>query len=452
VLVAQPDNKFTNYDLNESHADLKSLMFWAIFNETSEDRYFSGGDADIDSPASAVARDNASRDLASFLTEDPYCDVDQENIAPDEQPSSSGWHPNVMRIEHCRDHRYMMAQVVLNGFVNSERSLNSVYNPDDPENMMSVAYSYLYANFSGTFGYQAGGNALWIGIEACGNASQQYLGEYPVTLRNVNDTADYTYETVPDIATTFGAIKLINDDIGRLTRDKRTAENEGRQADAQTLQAQIDDLRSRRDNYPNLGNLYVLMVRWLSGLLTCRLQDTSGQYLVTRIQLTFPRVDAQIEAAIADYYARVADPTYGASAVRDANRTPTDGSHAESLATLIGRDQSPNLPITAVTGPVVEDYYSDGDADSGRACSTLQQITDWLTVDPMAFQHVDQIRTCYMPGSPSILQPVLWLDKSGDQIFTGYTWVTKSYGISVGSASTQRYTPLCQTNPQIPGC
>jgi hypothetical protein len=118
---------FTNLQLNGQDAYLKGVIFWGIFNETSEDIFDSGSSVDSD----------LTPRFTEFLFQPPYCspgNPPDDNTAPDEVPAGN-W-----IIRHCpHDHRYMYAQTMLNGFLNFERR-------DAPP------FNYASANFEGSIG------------------------------------------------------------------------------------------------------------------------------------------------------------------------------------------------------------------------------------------------------------------------------------------------------------
>src|SRR5207244_340612 len=65
-----PSIHFTNIKFNGTHAALKSLMFWAIYHETSDNRFYSGNSSNPSTPFDIVGGG-----FASFLQLSPYCDT-----------------------------------------------------------------------------------------------------------------------------------------------------------------------------------------------------------------------------------------------------------------------------------------------------------------------------------------------------------------------------------------
>jgi Tol biopolymer transport system component len=163
----------------------RASMFWAIFNETSEDTYASGSKEQIwlkteqvsdgtyinktiyntdgysgGSPANLLSQnlepDNEFRPyaIAEFLTLPPLCDFSSGKPGNNASPAediTAGWSSHNKYLIHCNtkvdtapnpingDHTYLMAQTVINGFINYERSGSSTF-------------LYLMQNFKGSLG------------------------------------------------------------------------------------------------------------------------------------------------------------------------------------------------------------------------------------------------------------------------------------------------------------
>jgi hypothetical protein len=110
--VTPTPRQFTNLDLrlNGVHYNLRAPMFWAIFNETSEDIYDSGTTFDSDLIQTR---------FSSFLLQQPYCSI---GSIPGNNAAESYLLDGTSYIQHCPyDHRYMAAQTILNGMLNIER-------------------------------------------------------------------------------------------------------------------------------------------------------------------------------------------------------------------------------------------------------------------------------------------------------------------------------------------
>jgi hypothetical protein len=146
-----PTPPFTNLQLNGQDAYLKGVIFWAIFNETSEDIFDSGSSVDSD----------LTPRFTEFLFQPPYCspgNPPDDNTAPDETPAGN-W-----IIRHCpHDHRYMYAQTMLNGFLNYERR-------DAP------VFEYAPSNFRDSIGETT--YSVWLQVPSC--ASNSFGNSYDV--------------------------------------------------------------------------------------------------------------------------------------------------------------------------------------------------------------------------------------------------------------------------------
>jgi hypothetical protein len=123
----------TGLDFNGIHSGLKAVMFWAIFNESSSDNFDSGSPVD--------SFDLGASRFSSFLFQPPYCSpgtVPGDNAAESPFVTAAGdWY-----IRHCPfDYRYMVAQTVINGFLNYERRVG-----------INRVFEYATQNFAGSIG------------------------------------------------------------------------------------------------------------------------------------------------------------------------------------------------------------------------------------------------------------------------------------------------------------
>jgi len=198
--------------------ELKIVMFWGIFNETSEDEYTSGSLTDVwayfcrdhgenPSELASVLNGYCSADpnyinvdgdhvfltgvepdyptegildapvivysdfrnftFTSHLREGPGCDM---GIPYPHNPldNPAFWQveannrPRNLYLSHCEDHRYLMAQTMLNGLLNYQR--NDGTGPDQ-------MYLYFASNLRGTFGVGKDEgvytNTLWKAATGC---------------------------------------------------------------------------------------------------------------------------------------------------------------------------------------------------------------------------------------------------------------------------------------------
>jgi hypothetical protein len=216
----------TRLDFNGEHRALRSAMFWAIFNETSEDKYTSGSLYDVWANYNTTANqfetiynplaypngviglvsesplvpnaDFHQYQVVNFLRHPPYCDP---NVSPDlghnAQPNEQPWFNNILFVTHCNytdaelgsmqnifngDHRYLMAQVALGGILQAERRGAMGFN----------VFEYFTSNYGGSLGnscYQLGtclqGNPriydLWEATHTC--TSLPY-NDYAMALAN----------------------------------------------------------------------------------------------------------------------------------------------------------------------------------------------------------------------------------------------------------------------------
>lgn len=398
---------FTNIRFKDAHAALKSLMFWLIWNETSEDRFYFGGDAQIGTANSPITdeRDQISRQLASFLIDTPYC-VSETNQASGEQPGTLNWDDDVVRIEHCEDHRYMMAQVLINAFIDYERKV-TWYDPDVPEQLMAAIYPYGYINFGGSIG--SGQNDLWKGYRSCKNSS--YFGDWPKTLISRDTTTPYHFT-------------LYNDFITRIMDIERQIAKCGTGDECLA-------------SFPYRWQVQALAVLWLDEYFYCysNIAPENDPYW-THFQDANSRIIAQVDRAIDDFYAQKPDPTNGAWGRLNANRLPTDNPHTISLATVsLGLD-SPQADV--------KNLYDERPGGTGVCPLTKSEILNYI--HSPAMDHIDQVRDCYPPINPVVLQPLLWLDVSDPETQTpaGYRWATASY-VRLQGEHLQRYVDICAT-------
>ncbi|MDX2141552.1 MAG: hypothetical protein SF123_25925 [Chloroflexota bacterium] len=135
----------TELSFDGEDAYLKALMFWALYFETSSDRYISS--QNISNPAiSGFA-------FTTFLAAPPYC---VPGVLPGDNAESnevfnlpSDYLPGdyYSYIRHCPyDHRYMMAQAMINAFLRYER-------------VGFEPFAYVFQNFSETFTRTE--NSIW---------------------------------------------------------------------------------------------------------------------------------------------------------------------------------------------------------------------------------------------------------------------------------------------------
>jgi len=106
---------------------LKSVIFWGVFYETSEDKYFSGHPRDVKNHFYGNAD---PRSLLATLVTAPYClntgsslgsnDADDEKIT---YQDPNDWNPNIWLVSHCNplDHRGFYVQGIINNLLIRER-------------------------------------------------------------------------------------------------------------------------------------------------------------------------------------------------------------------------------------------------------------------------------------------------------------------------------------------
>jgi hypothetical protein len=397
------DATFTNLRFYDEHQALISSIFYALWNENSEDRIYFGDDAILSHPdltdaeVQAATRDNQSREIASFLVQSPYC-VNGVNEAADEPPNDyDGWDPNILEIIHCDDHRYLDASVIINGFLHYERTLP--HNPNDPDQIIGSVYGYLATNFAGTFGSGGGANTLWDRMAQCG----QFIVGYPVSLTGSDGVTVHTYGTFARIADHLDEIGLYN----RILSSDTATEQQKQEAEM---------LKNR---LPGRFRLQALAASYIDGFLNCRLNDG----IVELIDIKHPRVSGQIAQAINTLYLQEEDPTGGAFNRRAPNiPNPSLQPPSRAIATIIGGGLN-------VDSSIASTYYSDQTIDVVSDCSVGNITTDNSSPDPNLFQYIDAVRSCYFPGITRI-QPVLRLDINAvTGAFTQYNWEGISYGI-----------------------
>lgn len=126
----------THLDFEGAHAPLKALIFWAIYHETSENRYLTYN-PHLHNP-------NPPSPNPLPCSEPGW--VKPGNLDPIpilgliHGVTNSNTDPNQT---YCFDHRYLEAQTILNGLLNYEREVN-------PANILNVGGS-LFSKFTETF-------------------------------------------------------------------------------------------------------------------------------------------------------------------------------------------------------------------------------------------------------------------------------------------------------------
>jgi hypothetical protein len=145
------------------------VIFWAIYNETSDDIFDSGSSVDN--------FDLGAPRFTSFLFASPYCSpgaVPGDNAAEPAFITAAGdWY-----IRHCpHDHRYMAAQTILNGFLNAERQYG-----------VNRVFEYVKGNFSGSLGNPS--YRLWSIASEC--TSNDFGTDYREAFRRSSESNSYT--------------------------------------------------------------------------------------------------------------------------------------------------------------------------------------------------------------------------------------------------------------------
>jgi hypothetical protein len=399
--------RYTFFDFHGVNSPLKALMFFAIFNERSDNRYFNGQETyfdangqpiDLTSASSSTIlqqSDIASVRLAEFLTGDPYC-INGANVSINEQmPQGS----QILRVEHCYDMRYLDAQVLLNNFISYERRIN--HNSTDSVALNALAHAAIYQNFARSFGASSGDYYLWQMI-SCQQSFTISTGK--------------TYAGYADILDDLN-LRL---EVARLKAEKRREEDSQQpdQARIAALQQQIDakEALSAAENIANVSpiELRAIMVQWIGGYLSCFSAET-------RVQQAYQMsILPQINQAINNFYLQVADPTGGALRIKAANFEGGD------LSVCVGGCPNGNFspeflwnqlpaPSSSVTHPIVQ-FYDDGNPQNNT-------ISDCLN----ALEHIPQVLNCYNQlEGPTIIVPSLFL-QYGTTGPTGYLWVSIAY-------------------------
>jgi len=153
-LTPTPIPTFTNIDFYGEDVELQGVIFWVIYWETLSDSSDSGSPADYDLTQAGLPR------YTEFLfdQQQPYCspganppsdNAAESIIVPNPMdPSDPYW----LYIKHCpRDHRFMFARTMMNGFLNYERRNTPPFN-------------YVLGNNSGVTS-SAETNRLWVVVK-----------------------------------------------------------------------------------------------------------------------------------------------------------------------------------------------------------------------------------------------------------------------------------------------
>lgn len=431
VVPPTPEPNFTNLDFGNAHRPLRAVMFWAIFHETSEDRFYWGNDA-----VALVERDTESRNLSNFLTVLPYCVNGNNNVADEQPGAAQGWYLNVYSITHCRDFRYLAAQTLINRFLNYERRF--AYDANNPSSLMQLAYTPVFSGFAGSIG--SPGNVLWnpedVGV--CTNVDNLIFlppNEPRLPTRAENTWGGTDYDSRPD--TEYYSYSEIVNKIYALSGDEQ---------------------RSWR----------WMAVRWLDGYLACKRYipldrfPASSQYLTQRVQATYSRIMDQIDLAITHLYdTQQNDPTNGGFELKLANRPvdrnndgiidPAEQRRPITLSICVGGCTAPGpngraylVPINNISQADAIYYYHHNSPPLIATCATEAHILDY---DYTIHDHIDQVRNCYWPSYNAMLQPGLWFD------LTGYRWETFSYQQTSDMSHVPRHeVDVCVVNPSITNC
>lgn len=163
-----PPPSFTQLRLNGADRALKSVIFWAIYHESSDDIFDSGSSVDN--------FDLGSSRFTNFLFASPYCSpgtVPGDNAAEPPFVTPFGdWY-----IRHCPyDHRYMAAQTILNGFLNAERRYG-----------INRVFEYVRDNFRGSLGTPTA--RIWSVDPQC--TSNDYGADYQDAFRRSSESNSY---------------------------------------------------------------------------------------------------------------------------------------------------------------------------------------------------------------------------------------------------------------------
>ncbi len=361
-------------------------MFWALYSETSNDRYYSGAekDGEIVNPETG-SFDSLSVALArSFFIEGQagisYC-MDGVNGASDEPPNVTGgpvpaWSVNITRLEHCLNHRYMMAQLFLNGLLHYSRSNPDGIDMSDPDQFMGYVYRFFYTNYAVTIGEKVFENRVF--------SDEQCQPEVSAVTENGEIKTYRTY---------YRIIESIN---------KRIA--------------------TRSVDFPPRIRLDIAAVKWLDDYLTCKLAQPNPNSSTERIKRSYERsILPQIEKAILDFYNGVPDPTDGAFEYKSANKSINNQGIPYSVCVggCIEETQIIRWDNPVLNAAYIQVYYNTT-LDQNVSCDAYTLFTE----------HMDQVRRCYRngegQGSPRVLQPILWLD-AGPSGAAGYFWISLVY-------------------------
>lgn len=105
---------FTSLDFFARDSNLRAVIFWAAFVETTED---------VDDSGSSADNDRGLSRFSTFLIGPPYC---SPNANPPSDNGAETPFPN-WYIRHCpRDHRFMFARTMMNTYLNYERREQSL--------------------------------------------------------------------------------------------------------------------------------------------------------------------------------------------------------------------------------------------------------------------------------------------------------------------------------------
>jgi hypothetical protein len=177
--------------INFNDPRVKALMFWMLFNETSEDSF---ENFFTQSLGNATATPGPTPVNTTFLTVAPYCDASSLNPAKNnvagEQPSSQNWladaNGNIKYVTHCipPSFWFIQAQTIINDFINTERNSNST---------TFISYA---ANFGGSIG--RADYPLWDDYEHCdelknGQPTGQKLRPYQSLIAGEQVTLDWLF-------------------------------------------------------------------------------------------------------------------------------------------------------------------------------------------------------------------------------------------------------------------
>jgi len=433
----------TYLELNDEGADenLKAVMFWAMFNETSSGSFYSGTEQTFPNDATAfvnffngsdylplydltgvynekiITYDTRSIEGSRFIAGTDYCNNTPNNQDELEPPKVS-WHPNITSVIHCEDFRYMEAQSLINGFLNYERRAGT-----------DSAFGYARKNFGGSLGNDT--YALWGDYQRCVDSG---------FLNTIDEQGNIITRTYQD------ALAMSNVEVEGSTLGWKPA------------------------------------VDWLNAYLNCQLKHVDSLRRLTYI-MTHYRFMPQIERAIDDFYSKcdwqllefstpnelLCDPTEGAFSLKQANliiqesviyappgedeqsfpinqefglricaggcATQISGTREVNGTRTIAFSQAPAHPIDNVNDQMIRDAY-EATSSPLPTCSKIFELNTFAG-------HREQLANCYGPSLPSILQPVLWTDRqvvdaNDDNVLEDYTFSNYSWGSRVyQKASTE---------------